>query len=88
MPITPAANRDPSAFADPEQFDPQRTDNPHLAFGRGPRTCAGISLARAELRIVLEAMLARFPRLSLAVDEDRTRWEESPAKSPLALPLW
>lgn len=60
------------------------------ALGVRPRTAhlAGISLARAELRIVLEAMLARFPSLSLAVDEDRTRWEESPAKSPLALPLW
>ena len=33
--------------------------NPHLAFGHGAHHCLGASLARAEIAVVLEAILAR-----------------------------
>ncbi|MFD0663209.1 cytochrome P450 [Thermocatellispora tengchongensis] len=57
-----AANRDPEQFEDAETFRPDRA-NPrqHLAFGIGPHYCAGATLARAEIRILLEALIARPP---------------------------
>ena len=45
-----AANRDPKVFFEPEKLDILRSPNPHLAFGSGVHTCAGMSLARMEAR--------------------------------------
>lgn len=56
-----AANRDERQFPGGETFDPARTPNAHLAFSLGIHFCLGASLARAELRIALEELLARFP---------------------------
>jgi cytochrome P450 len=36
--------------------------------------CVGAELARLELRIVLPALLRRFPDLALAVPEDQLTW--------------
>ena len=70
-----AANRDPTAFAQPEQLDVGRTPNPHLAFGSGAHFCIGAPLARMEARIMLRALLARCPGLALA--ETKVRWRPS-----------
>jgi len=61
-----AANRDEQAFREPQRFDVQRRPNPHLAFGFGTHFCLGASLARLELRVVFEELLARLPELRLA----------------------
>jgi pentalenolactone synthase len=63
-----AANRDPSVFDNPDEFNPERTPNSHIAFGHGPHYCIGQNLARTELRIVLTSLLRRFPQLRLATD--------------------
>jgi cytochrome P450 family 142 subfamily A polypeptide 1 len=61
-----AANRDERVFREPQRFDLQRRPNPHLAFGFGTHFCLGASLARLELRVVFEELLARLPDLRLA----------------------
>ena len=63
-----AANFDGSHFVDPEQFDATRQPNDHLAFGFGSHFCLGNSLARVELRLMFEQLLARLPDIELASD--------------------
>jgi cytochrome P450 len=63
-----AANRDATAFEAADEMDLTRSPNPHLAFGVGPHSCLGQSLARTELQVVLEVLLRRLPTLELAVD--------------------
>ena len=56
----PSANRDDEAFPDPFRFDVTRTPNNHIAFGGGgPHYCLGANLARRELAILFEELLAR-----------------------------
>lgn len=61
-----AANRDPRAFDDPEEFDLERSSPTHVAFGYGIHQCLGQNLARMELDVVFAALLARLPDLRLA----------------------
>jgi pimeloyl-[acyl-carrier protein] synthase len=58
-----AANRDPARFPAPHELKPERQPNPHLAFGHGPHRCPGASIARAEIQIALETLLATFETL-------------------------
>ena len=60
-----AANRDERSFPEPDRFDAARDPNPHLAFGFGVHFCLGASLARLELRVGLEELLARAPGYAL-----------------------
>ena len=60
-----AANRDPEVFRDPDRFDIFRANaGRHLAFAYGPHFCIGASLARAETRAAVSALLT-LPRLRL-----------------------
>ncbi len=55
-----SGNRDPQVFDDPYRFDVERRPNEHMSFGRGgPHMCLGNSLARLEIRIMFEDLLAR-----------------------------
>jgi cytochrome P450 family 142 subfamily A polypeptide 1 len=63
-----SANRDEAVFDEPEMFDITRSPNPHMAFGFGAHFCLGNQLARLELRVMVERVLARMPDLRLAVD--------------------
>jgi cytochrome P450 family 142 subfamily A polypeptide 1 len=66
--LYPSANRDEAVFDDPETFDITRSPNPHMAFGFGAHFCLGNQLARLELRVMVERLLARLPDLHLAAD--------------------
>lgn len=82
--VLPSANRDPDVFDDPETFVLDRSPNPHLAFGHGPHKCAGVAMARAELRIALEELLARTASFELAGEPELLGW---PVYGPETLPL-
>src|SRR6516162_1348556 len=66
--LYPSANRDESVFENADVFDVTRSPNPHIAFGFGAHFCLGNQLARLELRVMVERVLARLPDLHLAVD--------------------
>ena len=61
-----SANRDERVFADPFRFDVGRDPNPHVGFGLGAHFCLGASLARLEIRVMFEEILADGRRFDLA----------------------
>ena len=61
-----SANRDPSAFPEPERLDLERAHpKAHVGFGSGIHFCLGAPLARMETRVVLERLLARTSSFAL-----------------------
>lgn len=55
-----SGNRDEAVFEDPDRLDVTRKPNQHMTFGRGgPHLCLGNSLARMEIQIMFEDLLAR-----------------------------
>jgi cytochrome P450 len=65
----PSGNRDEAAFRDPFDFRVDRPDaKKHLAFGYGPHLCLGNSLAKLEIRILFNELLARIDDIELAGD--------------------
>jgi cytochrome P450 len=82
--VLPSANRDAEVFDDPESFRLGRSPNPHLAFGHGPHKCAGIAIARSELRIALEELLGRTVSFERAGEPELLGW---PVYGPETLPL-
>ena len=82
----PAANRDPAQFDRAGEVVIDREVNRHAAFGLGIHRCVGSHLARMELRVALEAWLARIPEFTLA-DPAAVTWAAGQIRGPRALPL-
>jgi cytochrome P450 len=62
-----SGNRDESVFPDPDAADLERPNvREHLAFGTGLHVCPGAPMARAEIRVALETLIARLPGLRLS----------------------
>lgn len=77
-----SANRDGAVFPEPDQFQLHRPNiGEHLAFGRGPHHCVGTALARLELRLALEQLLANTSSIELAGPVTPTRMPEIGALS-------
>ncbi len=77
------ANRDPERFENPNEFDMDRPKlRQHLAFGRGAHTCIGSALARSEVRVSVERLLARMGNIRLSEEhhgpEGARRFEYEP----------
>jgi cytochrome P450 family 142 subfamily A polypeptide 1 len=65
--LYPSANRDERVFARPFEFDVERRPNDHVAFGGfGRHHCLGAQLARLELRVLFEELLAKWAHVELA----------------------
>ncbi|MFF6824791.1 cytochrome P450 [Streptomyces longwoodensis] len=82
------ANRDPSVFGRPDEFDVRRRDaSRHLTFGAGIHYCLGASLARAEAQTVLRRFFERYPGATLAADATprQSRVLHGPARLPVRL---
>ena len=89
LPERAVANRDESVFANGWELDFHRREpQPHLSLGFGAHHCVGASLAHLEVKITLEKMLARFPRLELAIPANQVKWSKTSfMRSVDALPL-
>ena len=86
--LTPAANRDPNVFPEPERFDVRRDASGHLAFGFGIHQCLGQILARVELQVVFPLLLRRLPELRIAGTAAEIRFKnDSQIVGVYALPV-
>jgi cytochrome P450 len=62
-----SGNYDPAQFPNPERLDFTRKNvGGHLSFGHGIHYCIGASLAKLEVRLVLEELTRHYPSLRLA----------------------
>ena len=60
-----SAQRDPRRFDDPDRFDVARGDPTHIGFGGGIHFCVGAPLARYELAVALDDLVANVPDVEL-----------------------
>jgi cytochrome P450 len=80
-----SANRDESVFPEADQFRLRRPNiRQHLAFGRGPHMCAGVALARQQLRIALEELLAQTSHFEVCGE---LKMSGMPEVGPICVPL-
>ena len=66
-----SANHDEQHFECPEKFDVERKNaRQHVAFGNGIHFCMGAPLARMEMIVLLEELVALYPNLSMVEDQE------------------
>jgi cytochrome P450 len=58
-----AANRDPAIYPNPDDFDVERADTHHHAFGAGRHACPGATLARIIAQETLFGLITRFEEM-------------------------
>ena len=70
----PSANFDETHFDSPQDFRVDRPANDHVSFGlHSPHLCLGAHLARLEMRVIFEEMVARWQRVEAAGAPQRLR---------------
>jgi cytochrome P450 len=80
-----AANRDPEAFEDPDEFRVDRNPRSHVGFGYGAHMCVGAPLARMEAVSVLTELVGRVARIEPAGE---VSWSTSSSlRGPTRLPV-
>jgi cytochrome P450 len=80
-----SANRDDTRFADADElvFDPPRPG--HVGFGLGIHRCLGAHLARIQITVAFERLLARITNLRMA--SDGIQWHPGISNGPRGLPV-
>jgi cytochrome P450 len=81
-----SANRDETEFDRPDEFDPARERNRHIAFGAGPHRCIGSNLARMNLRVALTEVARRLRDVKLQPGAD-IGWHSTFNRAPLSVPI-
>ena len=81
-----AANRDPAAFHHPEAIQLDRPQEGNLLYGAGIHECLGRPLARLELRVAIEELLAGTSGVTLAPDATLPR-EAYPGNGFISVPI-
>ncbi len=81
------ANRDPSRWENPDEFDLFREPKQHMAFAFGPHMCLGMHLARMETTVVINAVLDRLPNVRFAPDADDPHISGLAFRAPNHLPV-
>lgn len=71
--IWASANRDEAVFGDPDEFRLDRDPKLNLLYGAGIHVCPGAPLARLELRLALQALLARTRHIAPVPDQPPRR---------------
>jgi cytochrome P450 len=66
------ADLDHRHFPNPERYELDREDKVHIAFNAGPHRCLGSHLARLELQILYEELLAGLPQFRLDPEKPPT----------------
>ena len=67
-----AANRDPSVFENPHEFNILRETNDHFGYGApGPHFCLGAHLARREITVMLREIRKSIPGVIATEQPDR-----------------
>lgn len=80
------ANRDERRYDDPDSLLLDRENPNPISFGHGFHYCLGAALARLELRVGLQELLARFDPSD--IDRDLVTWKRSPTlRGATAIPL-
>lgn len=65
--VLASAHADPRRFENPEEVDVYRESAvEHLGFGYGAHQCMGKTIARIQLRVVLEELVQRLPHMALS----------------------
>lgn len=79
-----SANHDASVFRDADTVDFNRKPNRHIAMGYGIHRCIGAALARAQLRIATEELLALTDGFALTGETEFSPWTHiGPARLPV-----
>ncbi len=69
-----AANRDPERWERPEEYDLDRPQQNHMAFGFGRHTCVGHFTARGGLSQVVLEEIFRGGLPGVRLDPDKEPW--------------
>jgi cytochrome P450 len=64
------ANRDPTRWERPDEFDIYREKLTNMAFGLGTHRCLGMNVARVEIEVGINALFDAFPDLRLDPDAE------------------
>lgn len=82
-----SANRDEREFDDADDFKPGRRFRDGVAFGSGPHRCLGASLAKLEMKILIEELKKREIRFNAAGQPKRgwSTWINQLTQLPVAV---